>query len=169
VNEKLAAWNAAPEAAAIEAILACCGAHRWAEAMAAARPIHSVEELSATADRLWSTMGEADWMEAFACHPRIGERQGGHASVQSAEWSRREQRSVNDAEARVLAELAEGNARYEERFEFTYIVCATGKSAAEMLAILNRRLSNDCEAELREAAEQQRQIMQIRLGKWLIE
>ena len=69
----------------------------------------------------------------------------------------------------MLAELAEGNAEYEERFGFTYIVCATGKSATEMLAILKRRLDSSREAELREAAEQQRQIMQIRLGKWLIE
>jgi 2-oxo-4-hydroxy-4-carboxy-5-ureidoimidazoline decarboxylase len=169
MNAKLAAWNAALESEAIEAMLACCGARRWAEAMATTRPIRSVEEFSATADRLWGTMGEADWMEAFACHPRIGERKAEHASAQSAEWSRQEQRSVNDAEVRVLAELAEENARYEERFGFTYIVCATSKSAAEMLAILNQRLSDDRDAELREAAEQQRQIMQIRLGKWLIE
>ena len=69
----------------------------------------------------------------------------------------------------MLAELAEDNQRYEERFGFTYIVCATGKSATEMLTILKRRLENDRETELREAAEQQRQIMQIRLGKWLVE
>jgi len=69
----------------------------------------------------------------------------------------------------VLKELAAGNAIYEERFGFTYIVCATGKSAEEMLTILNRRLSSDRTSELREAAEQQRQIMQIRLGKWLVE
>lgn len=169
MNAKLAAWNAASEAEAFNAMLACCGARRWAEAMAAARPIRSVDELSATADRLWSTMGDADWMEAFACHPRIGERMAGHTSVQSTAWSQQEQRSVNHAEARVLGALAEGNARYEERFGFTYIVCATGKSAAEMLAILNCRLSNERDAELREAAEQQRQIMQIRLGKWLTE
>jgi 2-oxo-4-hydroxy-4-carboxy-5-ureidoimidazoline decarboxylase len=169
LNAKLAAWNSAPEPEAIEAMLACCGAHRWAEAMVVARPIRSVEELSAIADRMWSTMGEADWMDAFACHPRIGERKAVSASGRSAAWSQQEQSSVKDAETRVLAELAEGNARYEERFGFTYIVCASGRSAAEMLDILNRRLNNEREAELREAAEQQRQIMQIRLGKWLIE
>ena len=88
---------------------------------------------------------------------------------QSAAWSRQEQSSAKAANERVLAELAEGNALYEQRFGFTYIVCATGKSAEEMLAILRRRLASNREAELREAAEQQRQIMQIRLGKWLIE
>ena len=114
-------------------------------------------------------MEEADWMEAFACHPRIGEQKVAHASRKSAAWSRQEQSSAETAAERVLAELAEGNARYEQRFGFTYIVCATGKSADEMLEILNRRLGSDRITELREAAEQQRQITQIRLGKWLVE
>jgi OHCU decarboxylase len=114
-------------------------------------------------------MNESDWMEAFACHPRIGERKAAHAVAKSAAWSRQEQASAATAEGNVLAELAEGNARYEERFGFTYIVCATGRTAEEMLEILNRRLANSREAELREAVEQQRQITQIRLGKWLVE
>jgi OHCU decarboxylase len=113
-------------------------------------------------------MEESDWMEAFDCHPRIGERKAARASGQSVAWSRQEQSSAASAAQRILDELAAGNADYEQRFGFTYIVCATGKSAEEMLAILNRRLANDREAELREAAEQQRQITQIRLGKWLI-
>jgi OHCU decarboxylase len=128
-----------------------------------------VEKLSEAADQVWSTMEEPDWMEAFACHPRIGERKAAHAAPRSVAWSRQEQSSTETAAERVLAELAAGNAAYEERFGFTYIVCATGKSAEEMLAILERRLASDHAAELREAAEQQRQITQIRLGKWLIE
>jgi OHCU decarboxylase len=168
VNATLAQWNAADEKAALDAMIACCGARRWAEAMVALRPIAGVFELSEAADRVWSTMNESDWLQAFACHPRIGERKV-NATAQSAAWSRQEQSSVSAARARVLAELAEGNARYEEQFGFTYIVCATGKSAEEMLAILNKRLQSDRAAELREAAEQQRQITQIRLGKWLVE
>jgi OHCU decarboxylase len=128
----------------------------------------SVVELSLAADRVWSTMEEADWMEAFAWHPRIGERKTAHASAKSQAWSRQEQSSAEDAEEAVLAELAAGNEVYEEQFGFTYIVCATGKSAEEMLSILNRRLGSERAAELREAAEQQRQITQIRLGKWLV-
>jgi OHCU decarboxylase len=89
--------------------------------------------------------------------------------AQSAAWSREEQSSANIAADRILTELSVGNELYEKRFGFPYIVCATGKSAEEMLAILNRRLSNDRATELKEAAEQQRQITQIRLGKWLIE
>ncbi len=169
MNPTLAAWNAAAEAAALEAMLACCGSKRWAAAMVALRPIGSVLQLSEAADRVWSTMQETDWLEAFACHPRIGERRPAHASAKSAAWSRQEQSASEAADQQVLAELAQGNALYEQRFGFTYIVCATGKSAQEMLAILRRRLASNREAELREAAEQQRQIMRIRLGKWLTE
>jgi OHCU decarboxylase len=165
----LSSWNGADAGAATDAMLACCGAHRWAQAMVARRPIRSVLELSAAADQIWSTMKEADWMQAFACHPRIGQRTAAHASRKSAAWSRQEQCSADEATDRVLAELAEGNEIYEQRFGFTYIVCATGKSVTEMLAILNRRLASDRATELIEAAEQQRQIMQIRLGKWLVE
>jgi 2-oxo-4-hydroxy-4-carboxy-5-ureidoimidazoline decarboxylase len=167
MNANLAEWNQAPEDAAMETMIACCGARRWAEAMVALRPLNGIVELSTEADRVWSTMEEADWMEAFACHPRIGERKAAHASAKSMAWSRQEQASAAEASERVMDDLAEGNRLYEERFGFTYIVCAMGKSAAEMLAILNRRLANDRTTELREAAEQQRQIMQIRLGKWL--
>jgi OHCU decarboxylase len=136
--------------------------------MVALRPIGSAEQLSTEANRAWSEMEESDWMEAFACHPRIGERKAAHATAQSMAWSRQEQSSAADAAERVLAALAEGNAEYETRYGFTYIVCATGKSAEEMLAILRRRLNSDRATELREAAEQQRLILQIRLGKWLM-
>jgi 2-oxo-4-hydroxy-4-carboxy-5-ureidoimidazoline decarboxylase len=169
MNATLDAWNKAEESDALAAMLACCGAREWASAMVALRPIESVFELSEAADRVWATMSEADWMEAFASHPRIGERKATHANVKSEAWSGREQWSIGTAESTVLTELAEGNAQYEARFGFTYIVCATGKTADEMLAILKRRLVNDRTTELREAAEQQRQITQIRLGKWLVE
>jgi len=165
-NRVLDEWNRADFAAARSAMLACCGASRWADAMVAARPVQSKGALSDTADRIWATMDETDWIEAFACHPRIGERTA-HAVGQSAEWSTQEQSSTTNAPKSILAELAERNALYEQRFGFTYIVCATGKTTEEMLAILTRRLNSDRQTELREAAEQQRQILQIRLGKWL--
>ena len=133
------------------------------------RPYSNVESLSLTADEVWSTMEEPDWMEAFAAHPRIGERKVQPEKTTASTWSQQEQSSTASAAQKVLAGLTEGNTLYEQRFGFTYIVCATGKSAEEMLAILQRRLTSDPEAELREAAEQQRQIMQIRLGKWLVE
>ena len=169
MNSVLAVWNEADEVTATEAMLACCAARRWAQAMVALRPYGSVESLSLTADKVWSTMEEPDWLEAFAAHPRIGERKAAAAKTVASIWSQQEQSSASAATDQVLANLAEDNARYEQRFGFTYIVCATGKSAEEMLAILERRLNNDRGTELREAAEQQRQITQIRLGKWLVE
>lgn len=170
MNATLAAWNAASATEARNAMLACCGAKRWAEAMVALRPVASVAALSEAADQVWGTMQETDWLEAFACHPRIGEPvAGAHANARSTAWSRAEQSQTGAAGENVLAEIAAENRKYEEQFGFTYIVCATGKSAEEMLAILKRRLGSTRERELREAAEQQRQIMQIRLGKWLIE
>jgi len=167
-NLVLTEWNKADECTARGAMLACCGATRWAAQMVALRPIAGLMEFCQTADRVWSTMQEQDWLEAFACHPRIGERRTTPSAGLSTVWSQQEQLRANAAVESVLTELAEGNKLYEERFGFTYIVCATGKSAQEMLAILNRRLTAAREDELREAAEQQRQIMQIRLGKWLV-
>lgn len=169
MNSVLAGWNKADEATARQAMLACCGAKRWAAGMITSRPIANVTELSEMADRVWSTMQEPDWLEAFACHPRIGAREPSDSGGQSAAWSKQEQSQASTARESILTELAEGNRIYEERFGFTYIVCATGKTAEQMLSILKRRLSSSREAELREAAEQQRQIMQIRLGKWLVE
>jgi len=136
--------------------------------MVALRPIANIAALSESADRVWAAMGEADWLEAFAAHPRIGERKAPPVSDRSSTWSQQEQAGTSDASQDVMRELAEGNFAYEQKFGFTYIVCATGKGAEQMLAILKRRLGHDRVAELREAAEQQRQIMQIRLGKWLL-
>jgi 2-oxo-4-hydroxy-4-carboxy-5-ureidoimidazoline decarboxylase len=168
MNAVLEEWNNSDENAATEAMLACCGAKRWASQMVALRPIASIIALSEAADQIWSVMGEADWLEAFACHPRIGEHKAPAASKNSAAWSVQEQGGSSGATDNVMRELADGNAQYEQQFGFTYIVCATGKSADEMLALLKRRLANNRVAELREAAEQQRQITQLRLGKWLV-
>jgi len=167
MNAPLSAWNVADEDAAIAALLNCCASRRWANAVAAQRPFANEEDLFMAADKGWAAMGEPDWMEAFRAHPRIGELKVQDASAQSRQWSSQEQASVEAAHSDTLSQLTAGNTRYEGLFGFTYIVCATGKSADEMLAILQRRLANDRQSELREAAEQQRQITQIRLRKWL--
>ena len=177
MNATLAAWNAADESAAIESMLACCGSKDGL------RPWRR-SALSRTCGRLVMLPTG----RGATCKSRIGWRRShvirasasarlrplrtrpSHDPVErSAAWSRKEQLAASAANEMVLAELADDNQRYEQRFGFTYIVCATGKSATEMLTILKRRLGNDRESELREAAEQQRQIMQIRLGKWLVE
>ena len=108
MNETLNAWNNADEATALEAMLACCGAQNWASAMVALRPIENVFELSEAADRVWAMMTEDDWMEAFACHPRIGERKAAQATAKSVAWSRQEQSSVATADDTVLTRLADG-------------------------------------------------------------
>jgi 2-oxo-4-hydroxy-4-carboxy-5-ureidoimidazoline decarboxylase len=163
-------WNAVPVAEAVKEILPCCGSKAWAGGMAARRPFPDVTTLLAASDETWSNLGAAEWMEAFHSHPRIGEsRAAQSASAQSATWSVQEQRDVAAAGDAVKITLAEANREYEQRFRHIFIVCATGKSAPEILAILRRRLQNDDATELREAAEQQRQITRIRLTKWLSE
>jgi 2-oxo-4-hydroxy-4-carboxy-5-ureidoimidazoline decarboxylase len=167
MNSVLATWNAIDTENAVDSLLNCCNARRWAEQLGDMRPFADEASLMTAADQVWSTMLEPDWMEAFLAHPRIGERVAAHPSAQSSNWSMQEQGAAEAAEAKVLAALAEGNQRYEDLYGFTYIVRATGKSAEEMLAILERRLSSDRETELKEAAEQQREITEIRLRKWL--
>ena len=167
MNPILDVFNSAENDAALASLMSCCASHRWAHALATLRPFKDEVALFVTSDSIWTKMQEPDWMEAFRAHPRIGERKPIEASTQSKDWSNQEQAVVHGSHAEILAKLASGNLRYEKQFGFTYIVCATGKSAEEMLAILQTRLTNDRQTELREAAEQQRQITQIRLRKWL--
>jgi 2-oxo-4-hydroxy-4-carboxy-5-ureidoimidazoline decarboxylase len=136
--------------------------------MASKRPIQDEALLIATSDGIWRTLGEPDWLEAFRSHPRIGESHAEEASsAQSSAWSAQEQQKSATADEALKMALKWGNREYEQKFGRIFIVCATGKSASEILAILRRRLHNDEATELRQAAEEQRQIMHIRLRKWL--
>ena len=147
-------------------LLACCGSRAWAWEMASRRPYGDTEELLESADHVWWGLAPADWREAFAAHPRIGEKKL-DGEDRSRRWSADEQAGAAGAQAAVLAELAEANRIYEERFGHIFIVCATGKSADEMLGLLQARLANDPQTELRIAAEEQRKITRLRLLKWL--
>jgi OHCU decarboxylase len=158
----LATLNAATADEAEAAFLRCCGSPRWARQMAAKRPYASVAALTAAADRACRELGREDWLEAFAAHPRIGQQS-------ESLWSQQEQSAAARADAAILDALAELNQRYLEKFGYIYIVCATGKTAPEMLAILQRRIQNDSAAEILEAAEQQRLIAGLRLEKLLNE
>jgi 2-oxo-4-hydroxy-4-carboxy-5-ureidoimidazoline decarboxylase len=168
VSKVLAEWNClSPDGAASE-ILPCCGSIGWARGMAARRPLLNEASLLGAADETSHNLTCSDWMEAFQSHPRIGENCAERTvSATSRTWSAEEQAGISDSDAAIQRALEEGNREYERRFNHIFIVCATDKSAAEILEILQRRLRNDPEAELREAAEQQRQIVQIRLKKWL--
>ncbi len=168
MSEVLERWNDLPSKEAAEDILPCCGSNAWAEKMAAQRPIADEIALLAACDASCESLAESDWLEAFRSHPRIGERSAPlPTSAQSAAWSGEEQRNVETESDDVKSKIAEANHRYEERFGRTFIICAAGKSAAEILDSIRRRLQNDGSTELQEAAEQQRQIARLRLKKWL--
>ena len=146
----------------------CCGSSAWVSAMVARRPFASVERVLTAADDTWRSLGPDDWREAFAHHPRIGERRSAAAqSERGAAWAAGEQSSVNDAAHRTREALAAANREYERRFGYIYIVCATGKTADELLTTVTERLRNDPETELRVAAEEQRKITKLRLQKLL--
>lgn len=168
MNSVLVRWNGLQSDQAEEEILPCCGSRAWARGMAARRPIADEDSLFAASDAIWKGLPETDWMEAFKSHPRIGDSPSpAPGAPRSRAWSREEQRMVGTATEDVKAALAEGNRAYEQRFKHIFIVCATGKSPREILAILRQRLGNDETTEIGEAAEQQRQIAQLRLRKWL--
>lgn len=174
---RLRAWGSlAPEAApgldrlaalsaddARAAFLRCCGSEAWARAMTSARPFDDAAAMLRAAERAWWSLGEADHREAFAAHPRIGEAKV--PATGDAAWSTGEQQRAAGAEAAVRAELAELNRRYDAKFGFIFIVCASGRSADAMLADLRVRLERSPADELRTAAEEQMKITRLRLGK----
>jgi OHCU decarboxylase len=151
--------NQLDPAAAEAAFRRCCGSAAWARAMTQARPFAAVDAIAETGDAVWRALGPDDWLEAFRAHPRIGDRGAGPS------WSAREQAGMQDADAAVRRRLVVGNEDYESRFGYIFIVCATGKTALEMLAALEARLPNDPAVELRIAAEEQRKITGLRLAK----
>jgi OHCU decarboxylase len=168
LRDGLAALNALSREEAAAELLKCCGSSMWAQALAAHRPFNSIGELLETADKLWWALEPRDWLEAFSRHPKIGEKKAAAAqSAEAARWSEQEQAGTRAAAEETRKELAALNQAYEERFGFIFIVCATGKTTEEMLALIRERLTNDDETELRVAAEEQRRITHLRLRKLL--
>lgn len=158
--------NAMAPAEAAERLRACCGSSRWVNAMVARRPFGSVRALLDAADEVWRSTGPADWDQAFAHHPRIGERQA--ASVVSAtarRWSAGEQDAAARSDVTDREALAAAGVEYERKFGRIYIVCATGLSAGDILADIRMRMRNDPERERAVAAEEQRKITRLRLEK----
>ena len=156
--------NALAEGEATSEFLRCCGSRSWAGRMTALRPFDSESALIEAADAAWAGLDDAGRLEAFAAHPRIGDLDSLRARFAStASWAAREQAGVSDADESILRALARGNRDYEARFGHIFIVCATGKTAGEMLALLRERLGNDPEAERAVASEEQAKIARIRL------
>jgi allantoicase len=164
-RQGLRALNALPPRVAERELVACCGSTAWARAMNEARPFASVEALRAAADRIWAGLAATDQLEAFAAHPRIGERKAG--SDAHARWSRSEQSRAAAASAETLEALAQANLDYEQKYGFVFLICATGKSADEILAAARKRLAHTRDQELRIAAEEQAKITELRLTRLL--
>lgn len=151
--------NGLPEDRAAAELLRCCGSSAWAGIMAAARPFDSFAALCDYAERVWWSLPGEDWLEAFGAHPKIGER---HPATG---WSAQEQSGMNSAAAPTAQALAQANGEYLAKFGHIFIVCATGKSAEQMLTILESRMHNEPGDELRIAAAEQSKITRVRLEK----
>ena len=164
----LAWFNELGTEAARKELLKCCGATRWAAAVEQSRPYRTLEELIARANEIWWSLTESDWLEAFRSHPKIGEKKAAQpVAAESQQWSAQEQRGVQDATPESVSKLARLNREYEEKFGFIFIVCATGKSSDEILALLEQRLQNARALELPIAAAEQAKITELRLRKLL--
>lgn len=160
--------NRADAAGARQLFLQCCTSERWIDRMVAARPYASEQAVRDSADAHWRDLGEADYLQAFDGHPKIGDASSLQAKYANTKaLAAGEQSGVNTASEALIQELAAGNRDYQDKFGFIFIVCATGKSAQEMSALLQARLPNDRDEELRTAAEEQRKIFHIRLNQLL--
>lgn len=149
-----------------QAFLKCCGCERWAEALASARPYAKDDDLLSKAEQTFSDLSKDEWLEAFAAHPKIGDVESLRQKYgNTKDWAQNEQAGVSGVSTEVIERLASGNKTYEDRFGYIFIVCATGKSAQEMLDILNSRVDNEPSMELGIAAEEQKKITHIRLAK----
>jgi 2-oxo-4-hydroxy-4-carboxy-5-ureidoimidazoline decarboxylase len=165
--ERTVLLNALPREAAAEALTRCCGAARWVEGMLARRPFASRAAVLTAAAEVWARMGPADVLEAFAHHPEIGANLAElrQKFATTAAWASTEQRGAVGASEATLIALRNCNQAYRARFGYSFIVCATGKSAEEMLALLEARLDNPLDLELGVAAAEQAKITALRLEK----
>ena len=160
--------NTLPKSEALEQFAICCGASKWVEEITAFRPFQHKNELFDLTEKIWFSLNSEDWLEAFSHHPKIGDIDLLRKKFQKIKsWSEKEQSGIQEAGENILKDLAESNRLYEEKFGYIFIVCATGKSAEEMLILLKVRLENDPEAELLIAAKEQNKITQLRLDNLL--
>lgn len=146
----------------------CCGSKSWIKKMIEIFPVHDQQTLLANAEVMWYQCNEHDWKEAFDHHPKIGDMNSLQQKfAATSHWAEGEQSAVKQTSLSVLQALAEGNERYEQQFGYIFIVCATGKSAEEMLALMQGRLHNTPVQEIHIAMEEQNKITQLRLQKLL--
>jgi 2-oxo-4-hydroxy-4-carboxy-5-ureidoimidazoline decarboxylase len=169
LNLELASLNSLSPSQAEAEFLKCCGSKNWARRLTSARPFASLNELIAEAERAWWSLDSDDWLEAFHSHPKIGDRKAAApTAVEAQQWSEDEQSGIRDSTQQTFDALAQLNQTYEEKFGYIFIVCASGKSSEEMLAMLRDRLKNNAAEELRIAADEQAKIAELRLRKLLV-
>ena len=143
----------------------CCGSTEWSRQLAE-KKFSSLKELKSESDKIWNSLSENDWREAFSHHPKIGDMESLKKKFAStSHWASSEQSGVSSAGIKVLEDLKLNNDLYEKKFGYIFIVCATGKSADEMLDLLKRRLINNPAFEGQVAAEEQNKITHLRLNK----
>jgi len=160
--------NQLPRNALETALAKCCGAAVWYHTLAQFQPFHSVEWIHQLSDQIWDALEDSDYLEAFKHHPMIGDMDALKAKfANTAQWAGDEQQGSQQANESTLLALKQGNEAYLKKFGFIFIVCATGKSADEMLALLNQRMPNDALTELKLAAAEQNKITHLRLDKLL--
>ncbi len=158
--------NILPKQQLKEELTKCCGSSSWVNRMLPFFPADDLVELLEDAEEQWYQCSKEDWKEAFAHHPKIGDIESLKKKFASTgQWASGEQSGVNTASSQTIEALAEGNKQYEEKFGYIFIVCATGKSADEMLAKLQDRLKNDPKKEIEIAADEQNKITKLRLEK----
>lgn len=151
-----------------EELAKCCGSSAWIDRMLPFFPAEDLVEVLEDAEEQWFLCSEADWKQAFAQHPRIGDIESLQKKFAStAEWAIGEQGGIKTATQQTLQSLAEANKKYEEKFGYIFIVCATGKSANEILTQLETRLQNSPEVEIEIAADEQNKITRLRIEKLL--
>ena len=160
--------NTLPATARAAELAKCCGAAAWVAGLNQQFPFASEAALYGAAEAVWQGLTEADWREAFTHHPRIGDVGALREKFAStATWAAGEQGAVSAANEATLHGLKQGNDDYEQKFGYIFIVCATGKSAAEMLALLQARLPHAPADEIGVAAAEQAKITRLRLEKLL--
>lgn len=160
--------NTLPKQQLIEELTKCCGSSAWVNKMLPFFPADDLVELLEDAEEQWWKCSEEDWKEAFAQHPKIGDIDSLKKKFAStAQWASGEQSGISTASPATIEALADGNKQYEEKFGYIFIVSATGKSADEMLAMLQQRLQNNPEVEIEIAADEQNKITKLRLEKLL--
>jgi allantoicase len=165
-RSKLDEFNELDKLKARDQLSKCCGSTKWVDSMLSHFPFKSIEILQAKADEVWQVCEEADALEAFAHHPKIGDRESIVKKFESTkEWASDEQKGMGLANDEMIDRLAKGNIDYERKFGYIFIVFATGKSAMEMLDILEKRLTNEPGTELKIAMEEQHKITKLRLNK----